>query len=49
MSENVLMPAVLTMIISFPRIIMMMRTSMEIRNARGSRRLNRWGFEGDIG
>ena len=39
MSEKVLTPAVLTMMISLPRIIMMMRTSMETRNARGSMRL----------
>ena len=44
MSDNVLIPAVLTMITSFPRIITIMRTSMEIRNANGSRRLKSLGI-----
>ena len=44
MSESVLMPAVLTTITSFPRIIMIMWTSMATRNARGMSRLKLLGM-----
>ena len=44
MSESVLMPAVLTTITSFPRIIIIMRTSMATRNARGMSRLKLLGM-----